>query len=88
MYYGTNKYTELNRDDALFVDIIHTDMGILGGPRSSGSADFYPNRRFILIMSLLFSYLKQQNYFNQVVPDRSLDVEIHSGNLYLLLLAV
>ncbi|KAG4079267.1 hypothetical protein HA402_006990 [Bradysia odoriphaga] len=43
MYYGTSNHVELNRADARFVDIIHTDMGIAGGPTSSGHADFYPN---------------------------------------------
>ncbi|KAJ6635728.1 Endothelial lipase [Pseudolycoriella hygida] len=43
MYYGTGEYLELNRNDAKFVDIIHTDGGIIGGPTSSGHADFYPN---------------------------------------------
>lgn len=43
MYYGTNKYVELNKNDAKFVDIIHTDRGIIGAPISSGHADFYPN---------------------------------------------
>ena len=38
MYYGTSKYIELNRGDAKFVDIIHTDRGIIGGPTSSGHA--------------------------------------------------
>lgn len=29
--------------DATYVDVIHTDSGILGFPRSVGHADFYPN---------------------------------------------
>lgn len=38
MYYRTGTYTELNRNDAKFVDIIHTDRGLIGGPTSSGHA--------------------------------------------------
>lgn len=33
----------LNPKDAQFVDIIHTDGGILGNPEAIGHADFYPN---------------------------------------------
>ncbi|KAM7341893.1 inactive pancreatic lipase-related protein 1 isoform 2-T2 [Cochliomyia hominivorax] len=33
----------LSPKDAQFVDIIHTDGGILGNPEAMGHADFYPN---------------------------------------------
>lgn len=33
----------LNRKDAEFVDVIHTDNTLFGFPRSLGSVDFYPN---------------------------------------------
>ena len=33
----------LGPKDARFVDIIHTDGGILGNPEAMGHADFYPN---------------------------------------------
>ncbi|XP_053962049.1 pancreatic lipase-related protein 2 [Anastrepha ludens] len=33
----------LTHTDARFVDIIHTDGGILGNPEEMGHADFYPN---------------------------------------------
>nr|XP_014085763.1 pancreatic lipase-related protein 2 [Bactrocera oleae]XP_036225109.1 pancreatic lipase-related protein 2 [Bactrocera oleae]XP_036225111.1 pancreatic lipase-related protein 2 [Bactrocera oleae] len=36
-----NRY--LTHTDARFVDIIHTDGGILGNPEAMGHADFYPN---------------------------------------------
>lgn len=38
MYYGTSSHVALNRNDAKFVDIIHTDQGIIGAPISSGHA--------------------------------------------------
>lgn len=33
----------LNKDDARFVDVIHTDGGLYGIPISSGTVDFWPN---------------------------------------------
>lgn len=33
----------LSKDDAEFVDVIHTDAGIYGAPISTGTADFWPN---------------------------------------------
>ncbi|CAD7011803.1 unnamed protein product [Ceratitis capitata] len=33
----------LTQTDARFVDVIHTDGGILGNPEAMGHADFYPN---------------------------------------------
>ncbi|KAJ6636193.1 Endothelial lipase [Pseudolycoriella hygida] len=42
-FYGNNMHAELNKNDAKFVDIIHTDAGVYGINRSVGHADFYPN---------------------------------------------
>ncbi|CAG9853866.1 unnamed protein product [Phyllotreta striolata] len=33
----------INKDDAKFVDIIHTDRGVFGSPLNLGHVDFYPN---------------------------------------------
>lgn len=33
----------LKPSDAYFVDVIHTDGGILGNPEAMGHVDFYPN---------------------------------------------
>ncbi|XP_076762342.1 pancreatic triacylglycerol lipase-like [Xylocopa sonorina] len=41
LFYILNEH--LQSGDALFVDIIHTDMGILGLALESGDVDFYPN---------------------------------------------
>ncbi|XP_065157728.1 lipase member H-like isoform X2 [Atheta coriaria] len=38
------KSLKLDAGDAEFVDIIHTDAGIFGYPRSIGHVDFWPNR--------------------------------------------
>lgn len=43
LFYNSSNNKELNKEDAKFVDIIHTDAGIFGGPVSTGHADFYPN---------------------------------------------
>ncbi|KAI4455784.1 lipase [Holotrichia oblita] len=37
------KSLKLDRSDAEFVDVIHTDAGIFGYPRSIGHVDFWPN---------------------------------------------
>lgn len=34
----------LDRTDAEFVDVIHTDAGIFGFPRQVGHVDFWPNQ--------------------------------------------
>ncbi|PSN46485.1 Pancreatic lipase-related protein 2 [Blattella germanica] len=38
-----NKGLRLSREDAHFVDVIHTDSGIFGHPWHIGHADFFPN---------------------------------------------
>ncbi|XP_044259395.1 lipase member H-B-like [Tribolium madens] len=38
------KSLRLDKDDAEFVDVIHSDAGIFGFPRSLGHVDFWPNR--------------------------------------------
>lgn len=35
--------TPINKHDAVFVDIIHTDAWIYGAPKSTGTVDFWPN---------------------------------------------
>lgn len=42
-----NPATRLSADAAEFVDIIHTDGGVLGYPWPLGHADFYPNQGII-----------------------------------------
>lgn len=37
------KAQPINKNDALFVDIIHTDAGIFGAPINTGTVDFWPN---------------------------------------------
>ncbi len=33
----------INSNDANFVDVIHTDAGMLGAPFNTGTVDFWPN---------------------------------------------
>lgn len=33
----------ISKNDASFVDIIHTDAGIVGTPFNTGTVDFWPN---------------------------------------------
>uniref|UniRef100_A0A146LFH2 Lipase member H n=2 Tax=Lygus hesperus TaxID=30085 RepID=A0A146LFH2_LYGHE len=43
LYLGAGPQGRLDANDAHFVDVIHTDGGILGFARPLGHADFYPN---------------------------------------------
>lgn len=43
LYNFGGSQTRLSTSDANFVDVIHTDGGILGFPWPLGHADFYPN---------------------------------------------
>ncbi|XP_066597163.1 hepatic triacylglycerol lipase-like isoform X2 [Prorops nasuta] len=43
LYMNTGSQGHLTSADASFVDVIHTDGGILGFPSPLGHADFYPN---------------------------------------------
>lgn len=42
-----NSSDALKPCDAQFVDVIHTDVGILGDMTQRGQVDFYPNRGFV-----------------------------------------
>lgn len=44
LYMFINPQTRLSTDSADFVDIIHTDGGVLGYPWPLGHADFFPNQ--------------------------------------------
>lgn len=37
---GTHR---INKDDAQFVDVIHTDAWFYGAPKNTGTVDFWPN---------------------------------------------
>ncbi|KAL7736975.1 hypothetical protein ACLKA6_008834 [Drosophila palustris] len=43
LFEGNSSNRRLGPSDARFVDVIHTDGGILGNPTAMGHADFYPN---------------------------------------------
>lgn len=43
-YKFENVTSRLSWRDANFVDVIHTDGGVLGNPWPLGHADFYPNQ--------------------------------------------
>lgn len=42
-YTGVGMAKHVNRHDAEFVDVMHTDAWIYGAPTSTGTADFWPN---------------------------------------------
>lgn len=43
MYYRNRFVTPLNKNDAEFVDVIHTDSNFFGAPVETGTVDFWPN---------------------------------------------
>lgn len=43
MFYVLKLCTPLNKSDAEFVDVIHTDAWFYGAPFSTGTVDFWPN---------------------------------------------
>ncbi|XP_016968179.1 pancreatic lipase-related protein 2 [Drosophila biarmipes] len=43
LFEGNSSNRRLTPSDARFVDVIHTDGGLLGNPAAMGHADFYPN---------------------------------------------
>lgn len=42
-WYNNGSYVPISKSDGVFVDIIHTDSGQGGAPRSTGTIDFWPN---------------------------------------------
>lgn len=47
-FYGKNRYPGLSAGDANFVDVIHTDAGVMGISQSVGDADVLVNKRMPL----------------------------------------
>jgi len=43
LFRHSNAKLRLSAEDAIFVDVIHTDAGVLGFPSRTGHVDFYPN---------------------------------------------
>lgn len=43
LWYDNGTNVPISNSDAHFVDIIHTDAGMDGAPRSTGTIDFWPN---------------------------------------------
>lgn len=44
LFYSNALLEHLSKDDAYFVDVVHTDQGELGWPTHLGHADFWPNK--------------------------------------------
>uniref|UniRef100_A0A0A1XE33 Pancreatic lipase-related protein 2 n=1 Tax=Zeugodacus cucurbitae TaxID=28588 RepID=A0A0A1XE33_ZEUCU len=57
----------LTHTDARFVDIIHTDGGILGNPEAMGHADFYPNGGRALQPGCARQEIANNRWFNIIV---------------------
>ncbi|XP_055677531.1 phospholipase A1-like [Lutzomyia longipalpis] len=62
--------TNLQRGDAEFVDIIHTNNGGLGKREPIGDADFYPNGMSVLMpgcLGIICSHLRAYEYYTETV---------------------
>ncbi|XP_019871268.1 pancreatic triacylglycerol lipase [Aethina tumida] len=57
----------LTQSDAEYIDVIHTDGGVLGFPLAIGHADFYPNGGRALQPGCQPSYLVQLRLIDQVL---------------------
>ena len=42
-YTGSDNDVHLDKTDGQYVDVIHTNMGVVGTPDHVGHADFFPN---------------------------------------------
>lgn len=47
LFYPEIFYKPVSKDDAKFVDIIHTDGGLYGTPVATGTIDFWPNGGYL-----------------------------------------
>lgn len=70
---------KLDKSDAEFVDVIHTDAGIFGYPRSIGHADFWPNQGVSPQPGCQFKEIKKRN------PDTILELCNSQLSIYRLL---
>lgn len=62
------KSLKLDAGDAEFVDVIHTDAGIFGYPRSIGHVDFWPNRGISPQPGCQLSDVKRRNPDSIIEP--------------------
>lgn len=56
--------SRLSASDAKFVDVIHTDGGVLGYPWPLGHADFFPNRGIPLQPGCAKQEISKNRWFN------------------------
>ncbi|XP_059609172.1 pancreatic triacylglycerol lipase [Phlebotomus argentipes] len=88
-----NSTDACTRNDAQFVDAIHTDVGILGEKNQRGHVDFYPNRGFppqpgcYLLDILTFStcsHLRAPLLYAEsiLLPEQFLSVECQISELF------
>lgn len=47
MFYPEMFYKPVNKEDAVFVDVIHSDAGLYGSPIATGTVDFWPNGGYV-----------------------------------------
>lgn len=70
------KSLKLDKEDADFVDVIHTDAGIFGYPRSVGHVDFWPNRGISPQPGCTFQEVKLRNPDSIIEPCRLLRIVV------------
>lgn len=79
----------INRNDATYVDIIHTDGGGYGTPKLTGTADFYVNtgRRFQPGCPVGIFLIRSDNgeSFEKLISDDNLSNECISFQIYVVI---
>lgn len=66
LYVFSSPSTRLSATDAKFVDVIHTDGGVLGFPWPLGHADFFPNGGIPLQPGCAKQELLKNRWFNVI----------------------
>lgn len=66
MYMFGGESKRLSANDAEFVDVIHTDGGLLGYPWPQGHADFFPNGGIPLQPGCAHQELSKNRWFGVI----------------------
>lgn len=74
-YKFENVTSRLSWKDAKYVDVIHTDGGVLGNPWPLGHADFYPNQGIALQPGCAKQELSKNRWYSIVGKSHMYDTE-------------
>lgn len=74
------KNVRLDAGDAEFVDVIHTDAGIFGFPRSVGHVDFWPNQGLAPQPGCTLAEIKYRSP-DSIIEPRKAHIPSHNNDL-------